>query len=134
PAIYSRFAHRQSPPAYFPFIMVTGLEWVWPSDLNTTLCLTYASVVHVYLDVRVRRKRGGCVTAQLTEDARRAAILDAAAQLIAERGYHSVRVSDIASLVGISTGAVHYYFPTKGDVLTAALRHVVDRTLERQRH
>lgn len=74
------------------------------------------------------------MTAQPTEDVRRAAILDAAAQLIAERGYHSVRVSDIASLVGISTGAVHYYFPTKGDVLTAALRHVVDGTLERQRH
>ena len=74
----------------------------------------------------------GSVTAQLTEDIRRAAILDAAAQLIAERGYHSVRISDIASVVGISTGAVHYYFPAKSDVLTAALRHVVDHTFERQ--
>ncbi len=54
---------------------------------------------------------GGTVTAQLTEDARRTAILDAAAQLIAERGYHSVRISDIAQVVGTSTGAVHYYFP-----------------------
>lgn len=72
------------------------------------------------------------MTAQLTEDIRRTAILDAAAQLIAERGYHSVRISDIAAVVGTSTGAVHYYFPGKSDVLTAALRHALDRAFERQ--
>ncbi|NIH83270.1 TetR family transcriptional regulator C-terminal domain-containing protein [Amycolatopsis granulosa] len=65
-------------------------------------------------------------------DARRAAILDAAARLIAERGYHAVRVADIAREVGTSTGAVHYYFPGKNDVLTAALRSAVDRAFERQ--
>ncbi|AII07480.1 TetR/AcrR family transcriptional regulator [Rhodococcus opacus] len=75
---------------------------------------------------------GGTVTAQLTEDARRTAILDAAAQLIAERGYHSVRISDIAQVVGTSTGAVHYYFPGKSDVLTAALRHAIDNAFDRQ--
>ncbi|MGV9801551.1 TetR/AcrR family transcriptional regulator [Mycobacterium sp. NPDC003449] len=72
------------------------------------------------------------MTAQLTEDIRRTAILDAAAQLIAERGYHSVRISDIAAVVGTSTGAVHYYFPGKSDVLTAALRHALDRAFDRQ--
>ncbi|CDO27797.1 TetR/AcrR family transcriptional regulator [Mycolicibacterium porcinum] len=72
------------------------------------------------------------MTVQLTEDVRRIAILDAAAQLIAERGYHSVRISDIAAVVGTSTGAVHYYFPGKSDVLTAALRHALDRAFERQ--
>jgi AcrR family transcriptional regulator len=72
------------------------------------------------------------VTTQLTEDARRTAILDAAAQLIAERGYHSVRISDIAQVVGTSTGAVHYYFPGKSDVLTAALRHAIDNAFDRQ--
>lgn len=72
------------------------------------------------------------MTAQLTEDARRTAILDAAAQLIAERGYHSVRISDIAQVVGTSTGAVHYYFPGKSDVLTAALRHAIDNAFDRQ--
>ncbi|OCB47448.1 TetR family transcriptional regulator [Mycolicibacterium porcinum] len=78
------------------------------------------------------RVREGRVTVQLTEDVRRIAILDAAAQLIAERGYHSVRISDIAAVVGTSTGAVHYYFPGKSDVLTAALRHALDRAFERQ--
>ncbi|GHE79498.1 hypothetical protein GCM10017786_06740 [Amycolatopsis deserti] len=70
--------------------------------------------------------------AEPERDARRAAILDAAARLIAERGYHAVRVADIAREVGTSTGAVHYYFPGKNDVLTAALRSAVDRAFERQ--
>ncbi|HEY5857991.1 MAG TPA: TetR family transcriptional regulator C-terminal domain-containing protein [Aldersonia sp.] len=72
------------------------------------------------------------MTVQLGEDTRRAAILDAAAQLIAERGYHAVRVADIAKVVGTSTGSVHYYFPGKNDVLTAALSHALDRAFERQ--
>ncbi|MFE5117599.1 TetR/AcrR family transcriptional regulator [Arthrobacter koreensis] len=72
------------------------------------------------------------MTTSVREDARRVAILDAAAELIAERGYHSVRVQDIAKALGTSTGSVHYYFPGKGDVLAAALRHAVDRTFDRQ--
>lgn len=72
------------------------------------------------------------MTVQLGEDTRRAAILDAAAQLIAERGYHAVRVADIAKVVGTSTGSVHYYFPGKNDVLTAALSHAMDRAFARQ--
>lgn len=66
------------------------------------------------------------------EDRRKSAILDAAAQLIAERGYHAVRIADIARAVGSSTGAVHYYFPGKDDVLTLALQHGVNRAFERQ--
>lgn len=66
------------------------------------------------------------------EERRRVAILDAAGALIAERGYHAVRIADIARSVGTSTGAVHYYFPGKNDVLTAALQHTVDRAFERQ--
>ncbi|MCY0905880.1 TetR/AcrR family transcriptional regulator [Arthrobacter sp. H14-L1] len=63
---------------------------------------------------------------------RRKAILDAAWQLIAERGYHHVRVQDIARICGTSTGTVHYYFPGKDDVLREALRYCVDQAFERQ--
>jgi len=77
--------------------------------------------------------RSALVPVQLeVEERRRTAILDAAGRLIAERGYHAVRIADIARLVGTSTGAVHYYFPGKNDVLTAALSHTVDRAFERQ--
>lgn len=63
---------------------------------------------------------------------RRAAILEAAWHLVAERGYHEVRVQDIARVCGTSTGTVHYYFPGKDDVLREALRFSVDRAFERQ--
>ncbi|MDI3195251.1 MULTISPECIES: TetR/AcrR family transcriptional regulator [unclassified Pseudarthrobacter] len=63
---------------------------------------------------------------------RRNAILEAAWQLIAERGYHHVRVQDIARICGTSTGTIHYYFPGKDDVLREALRYCVDQAFDRQ--
>lgn len=63
---------------------------------------------------------------------RRLAILDAAWRLVAERGYHQVRVQDIARMCGTSTGTVHYYFPGKDDVLREALKHSVDQAFARQ--
>lgn len=66
------------------------------------------------------------------KDARRIAFLEAAWHLLAERGYHRVRVQDIARLCGTSTGAVHYYFPGKEDILREALKYSVDKALERQ--
>jgi AcrR family transcriptional regulator len=67
-----------------------------------------------------------------TEEDRRALILDATWRLIAERGYHAVRIADIAALCGTSTGTVHYYFPGKNDVLTEALKHCVEQAFDRQ--
>lgn len=52
--------------------------------------------------------------------------------MIAERGYHAVRVSDIARVCGTSTGTVHYYFPGKSDVLTEALKYCVEQAFNRQ--
>lgn len=69
-----------------------------------------------------------------TEEDRRALILDATWRLIAERGYHAVRIADIAAVCGTSTGTVHYYFPGKNDVLTEALKHCVEQAFERQSH
>jgi AcrR family transcriptional regulator len=63
---------------------------------------------------------------------RRLAMLEAAWRLVAERGYHQVRVQDIARVCGTSTGAVHYYFPGKDDVLREALSYSVEQAFERQ--
>lgn len=67
-----------------------------------------------------------------TDEDRRRAILDATWQLIAERGFHAVRISDIAKVCGTSTGTVHYYFPGKTDVLTEALKYCVEQAFVRQ--
>lgn len=63
---------------------------------------------------------------------RRDAILVATWQLIAQRGYHNVRIQDVARICGTSTGTVHYYFPGKVDVLREALRFCVGQAFERQ--
>jgi AcrR family transcriptional regulator len=65
-------------------------------------------------------------------EGRRLEILEATWQLIAERGFHSVRIADIAAVCGTSTGTIHYYFPGKQNVLTQALRHCVTQALVRQ--
>jgi AcrR family transcriptional regulator len=62
----------------------------------------------------------------------RETILEAASTLIAERGYHAVRVADIAEACGTSTGTVHYHFAVKEDVLTEALKYYVERAFDRQ--
>jgi AcrR family transcriptional regulator len=70
-------------------------------------------------------------TARVDDDRKRK-ILEATWRLIAERGYHVVRVSDIAEQCGTSTGTVHYYFPGKQDVLVEALKYCVDQAFDRQ--
>ncbi|MFB7511563.1 helix-turn-helix domain-containing protein, partial [Streptomyces broussonetiae] len=57
---------------------------------------------------------------QAGDERRRTEFLEAAWKLISEHGYHDVRIADIARACGTSSGAVHYYFPTKQDVLSAA--------------
>ncbi|MHB1930694.1 MAG: TetR/AcrR family transcriptional regulator [Acidimicrobiales bacterium] len=55
------------------------------------------------------------------EELRREEILQAACAVVAERGYASARVADIAERSGTSSATVHYYFKTKENVLTEAL-------------
>ncbi|MGH3519733.1 MAG: TetR family transcriptional regulator C-terminal domain-containing protein [Haloechinothrix sp.] len=62
----------------------------------------------------------------------RTRMLEAAWKLIAERGFHAVRVADIAAVCQTSSAAVHYYFPTKADILEAALQHCVASAFARQ--
>ncbi len=52
-------------------------------------------------------------------DVRRAQILEAAAAVWAEKGYHAARVDDIADRAGLSKGAVYHHFESKLDIFTA---------------
>ena len=62
---------------------------------------------------------------------RRQHLLEAAATLIAARGIHAVRVSDIAQEVGTTTSNVHYYFPAKDDLLISAIIWAVEQAFAR---
>ena len=66
------------------------------------------------------------------ESGRYQQILDAAWHLIAERGYHAVRISDVAKECGTSPATIHYHFPGRDDLLTEALRRSVRQAFDRQ--
>src|SRR3954470_14867222 len=55
-------------------------------------------------------------------DARRDQMLRAAAELICERGFSETRIADVARRSGASPALVIYYFGTKDQLLTEALR------------
>ena len=46
-------------------------------------------------------------------------ILQAAEQLMIERGYHETSIDDIAARVGISKGTVYLHFASKEDLVIA---------------
>ncbi len=64
---------------------------------------------------------------------RRQQILTATCDVIAEQGFRSLRVSDVAARIGTATGTVHYYFPTKRALLHAAFEFNFRNSLERRR-
>jgi|SRR5271166_658172 len=56
-------------------------------------------------------------------DRRRSAVLDAAVQVILERGAPATRYSDIAEASGVPIGTLQYYFGSREELLIAAFRH-----------
>src|SRR5215472_2941483 len=63
-------------------------------------------------------------------EARRAEILDAAAVLFAERGYHGVSIDDIGAAVGMSGPGIYRHFAGKEDVLAQMLLRISHELLE----
>lgn len=53
-------------------------------------------------------------------------ILQAARDILIESGYHSLTMRKIAAAVGITLGNLQYYYPSKQDLLTDLLDHVID--------
>jgi AcrR family transcriptional regulator len=68
------------------------------------------------------------------EAARREQILSAACEVVSEIGFKSLRIADVASRAGTSTGTVHYYFDTKTELMRAAFEWNFTRSLDRRRH
>ena len=61
-----------------------------------------------------------------TADQRREQMLRAALEVISERGYPETRIADVAERIGISPALVIYYFKTKDQLLTEAIRYAED--------
>jgi AcrR family transcriptional regulator len=61
--------------------------------------------------------------------ATRTALLDAALESLVERGYAATTTIETARRAGVSRGAQLHHFPTKADLLTAAVEHLLDRRM-----
>ncbi len=62
----------------------------------------------------------------------RAALLDAAEQLMRDEGYAAVTSRRVASVAGLKPQLVHYYFRTMDDLFLAVLRRGTAQNLEHQ--
>jgi len=60
---------------------------------------------------------------------RRSQILDAAADLFADRGFHGVSVADLGAACGISGPALYKHFPSKDAMLSEMLVAISERLL-----
>ena len=63
-------------------------------------------------------------------DRRREQMLQAALEVIVERGYADTRIADVAERAGASPALVIYYFKTKDQLLTEAIRYSEDSWYE----
>ncbi|MBN1138174.1 MAG: TetR/AcrR family transcriptional regulator [Anaerolineae bacterium] len=57
---------------------------------------------------------------------RRRQIVKAALAVFAEKGFNAANVSDVAARAGVSQGTIYWYFESKEDLLTQALRTFFD--------
>lgn len=62
--------------------------------------------------------------------ATRERLLEAAVATLAESGWARTTAGTVAARAGVSRGAVQHHFPTHGDLVTAAIRHMADIRLE----
>lgn len=60
--------------------------------------------------------------AGVTADETRERLVDAAADVFADRGYEGARVAEIAKRAGVTTGAIYAHYGNKADLLSEAIR------------
>ena len=69
------------------------------------------------------------MSAQQTKSERtRQRILDAAAEVLAERGYADARLTDIAARVGLQAGSLYYHFASREELVAEILRLGIEKS------
>ena len=59
----------------------------------------------------------------MTANTRAPQIVAAAYRCLAERGFEGLRMRDVAAAAGINIATVHYYFPSKEDLIAGVVAH-----------
>ena len=79
----------------------------------------------------VAPKRPGRPPGQGVADATKERILEAAAEVFADKGYYGAAVDDIVRASDSSKGSFYFHFPNKRGIFTALLDHLTDRLVQR---
>jgi len=82
--------------------------------------------IHSAMPVSSARRRADTVA----PPAKRDAILRAAIDVFAERGYFNAQVADVARAAGVAAGTVYLYFHSKDDLLVSIFERTVKERLE----
>jgi AcrR family transcriptional regulator len=61
-----------------------------------------------------------------SKDVRRQQLIDATIQVLAQRGYASLTVADVAKAAGLSVGIINFHFESKEKLLAASLAYLAD--------
>lgn len=69
-------------------------------------------------------------TREQQREAKRQAVLQAAAQLFNERGFHATSLDDIAARLNVSKPTLYYYVKNKDEILLQCVRQGLEMTLE----
>ena len=64
---------------------------------------------------------------------RRQRLLDATAELVAVRGFHSVGIAEIGAAAGVTGSAIYRHFENKHELLVALFDQVLDELIDRAR-
>jgi len=62
-----------------------------------------------------------------SQEDRRQALVQAAFNQIAERGFEGLRTREVAAGVGLNIATLHYYFPTKEALIRGVVAHAMER-------
>src|SRR5437667_12188339 len=62
-----------------------------------------------------------------TREDRREALVRAAFNEIADRGFEGLRTREVAAEVGMNIATLHYYFPTKEALIRGVVEHAMNR-------
>jgi AcrR family transcriptional regulator len=69
----------------------------------------------------------GTTPARSRKEDREQALVRAAFNQIAERGFEGLRTREVAAGVGLNIATLHYYFPTKEALIRGVVAHAMDR-------
>ena len=99
--------------------------------LGATTTETHWTTQTVRLDCLFVRRHAGVVTATRVSQAdrtraMRARLLEATVELLIERGFTGTSTTLVSERAGVSRGAQLHHFPTKNDLVVAAVTHLTE--------